>query len=112
MIKIEGLKSYNIKLNCDRNLIEQLIQSYITANDFKLIEKNGEKYYRTGDRFMSGYKYFNYAIIGDELKIYAWFKGLFGKLTLDDKLLKTNIIAIRYRESIGILFQEIEKINK
>lgn len=104
----KGRSTYTFQLNCDPNLINNLVQSYIQGNEYELQQKNGEQYYRAGDAMM-GYKYFNYSISGQILTIYAWFKGAFGEVPIEQNSL--NMIAMTYRNSINTLFQEIEKLN-
>ena len=61
-----------------------------------------------GDAF-NGYRYFNYSIQRQTLTIYAWFRGAFGDIMLEQNDL--NMTAMNYRESLSTLFQEIDKLN-
>ena len=107
----KGRSSYNFQLKCDINLAEQLIQSYMNANGFKLEENNGESYYKAGDAMM-GYKYFNYSLNGNNLIIYAWLKGTFEEIGIEQKgLTSINMAVMNYKNSLNKLFQEIERLN-
>jgi len=105
----KGRSIYTFQLNCDPNLINNLVQSYIQGNQYELQQKNGEQYYRAGDAMVQGYRYFNYSISGQTLTIYAWFKGVFGEVPIEQNIL--NMMAMTYRNSLNTLFQEIEKLN-
>ncbi len=100
--------NYNVQVNCDANTINNLMQSFIASNGFKMIEKKGEQYYRAGDA-MLGYKGLKYNIDGQNLAIEAWLDGAFGDFPIDVNNL--NTLAMSYRNSLNILFQEINKLN-
>lgn len=101
--------TYTFNFSCDPNLVNNLIQSYLQANKYTLESKNGEQFYRAGDAMIEGYRYFNYLISGQTITIYAWLKGAFGEVTLEQNSL--NIVAMNYRNSLNTLFQEISKLN-
>lgn len=107
----KGRSNYNIPFNCDVNTVNQLVQSYMSANRFVPDEKKGEKYFKSGDA-MVGYKFFNYSINGNNLTINAWLKGAFGEIgTEQDGLAGINVMVMSYRNSLNTLFQEISKLN-
>lgn len=107
----KGRSTYNFNLNCDINNINLLIKSYIDANGFKLVEKNNETYYKAGDA-MIGYRYFNYNLSNNNLTIYAWLKGAFGDIEIEQSgLTSINMMVMNYRNSLNTLFKEIEKLN-
>lgn len=105
----KGRSTYTFQLNCDPNLINNLVQSYIQGNKYELQQNNGEQFYRAGDALVQGYRYFNYSISGQMLTINAWLKGAFGEVPVEQNSL--NMIAMDYRNSLGKLFQEIDKLN-
>ena len=105
----KGRSVYNIQINCDPGAVNSLIQSYLQANNSQLYKKDDEQFYMIGDTF-NGYRYFNYSIQGQTLTIYAWFRGAFGDIMLEQNDL--NMVAMNYRESLSTLFQEIDKLNK
>lgn len=105
----KGRSCYTFQIYCDPNLINKLVLDYLSVNGFSLLQKNGESFYRAGDAMMSGYRYFNYVISGQNLIIYAWFKGMFGEVVVEQNDL--NMMAMNYRNSLSILFQEIAKLN-
>lgn len=108
----KGRSSYNFRLNGNSDKAEQLMQSYIKAKGFKLIEKKGEKYYRGGDIMVEGYRYFDYKISGDDLTVYAWLKGAFGDISIEQGgIASINMPIMNYRKSLTSLFQEIEKLS-
>lgn len=105
----KGRSTYTFQLSCDPNLVNNLVQSYIQGNQYELQQKNGEQFYRAGDAMVQGYRYFNYSISGQTLTIYAWFKGAFGEVPIEQNSL--NITAMTYRNSLNTLFKEIDKLN-
>lgn len=108
----KGRSSYNFKLNGNSDKAEQLVQSYISAKGFKQIEKKGEKFYRAGDIMVEGYRYFDYKISENELTVYAWLKGAFGDIGIEQGgIASINMAIMNYRKSLTTLFQEIEKLN-
>lgn len=104
----KGRSVYTFQLNCEPKLVNDLICSYLQSNRYSLQTENGEKFYKTGDSMM-GYKYFNYSISGQILTIYAWLKGAFGEVQVEQNSI--NMFAMDYRNSLNTLFQEIIKLN-
>lgn len=104
----KGKSNYTLQFRCDSNTIEQLMQSYISANGFSLIEKKGEQYFRAGDQMM-GYRGLTYSISGQTISINAWLDGALGDFPLEQNSL--NMMAMNYRNSLSTLFQEIENLN-
>ena len=105
----KGRSTYTFQINCDPSVANDLVQAYIQGNKFTLQNKDGEQFYRAGDAMLEGYRYFNYSINGQTLTIQAWFKGAFGDMSIEQNSL--NMPAMNYRNSLGKLFQEIEKLN-
>lgn len=105
----KGRSTYTFQLNCDPNVANDLVQAYIQGNKFTSQNKDGEQFYRAGDVMLEGYRYFNYSINGQTLTIQAWLKGPFGDMSIEQNSL--NMPAMNYRNSLGKLFQEIEKLN-
>lgn len=105
----KGRSTYTFQLNCDPELVNNLVQSYIKGNLYELQNKNGEQFYRAGDAMVQGYRYFKYSISEQTLTIYAWFKGAFGEVPIEQNSL--NMMAMTYRNSLNTLFQEIDKLN-
>lgn len=103
----KGRSNYSIKMNCDSATVNNLMQSYIQGNEFKLIEKKGEQYFRAGNS-MSYYKGLKYNFDGQNLNLEVWLDGALGNFPLEQNL---NAFAMDYRNSLNTLFQEIEKIN-
>lgn len=107
----KGRSNYTFEIKCDSNLMNNLIQSYMQANNFKAEEKNGEHYYKAGDA-MVGYRYFNYSINGNQLTLEAWLKGTFGEIKVEQTgIVGLNMQAMNFRNSLNTLFQEIDKLN-
>ncbi len=105
----KGRSTYNFELTCDPSVVDNLIQGYLHGNGYKLVDENEDKFYRSGDAVLEGCKYFNYSIVGQTLTIYAWFKGPFGEIPIEQNSL--NVMAMSYRNLLGKLFREIEKLN-
>lgn len=104
----KGRSTYNIEFNCDASMVNNLIQSYIQANNFTLQTKNGEQFYREGDAMLKGYRYFNYSITGNTLTIQAWFNSVLGDRPIEQS--SVNMMAMEYRNSLVLLFNEISKL--
>lgn len=104
----KGKSNYNLTFNCDENKINQLMQSYLSANGFVSYEKKGEQYFRAGDQMM-GYKGLSYFIQGQQITINAWLDGALGNFPLEQNSL--NVMAMNYRNSLSTLFKEIEGGN-
>ena len=104
----KGKSTYTLQFSCDSNTVEQLMQSYIFANDFAFTEKKGEQYFRAGDQ-MLGYRGLTYFISGQTITINAWLDGAFGDFPLEQN--SFNMMAMNYRNSLSTLFQEIENLN-
>ena len=61
---------------------------------------------------MVGYRYFNYSINGSQLTIEAWLKGAFVKIKVEQTgIVDLNMKVMNFRNSLNILFQEIDKLN-
>ena len=100
---------YDLVMNCDMNQVNQLIQSYLSSTGFKFIQKSKESYYRGGDS-IKGYWYFNYFINGNNLTIFAWLKGLFSEIKLDNGFYGA-VTKMPYKNSLNVLFQELSRLN-
>lgn len=104
----KGRSNYPIQFNTDINTINNLMQSYLTAENFKIHEKKGEQYFRAGDQMM-GFRGLKYSINGQVLNIEAWLDGALGDFPLEQNSM--NMMAMNYRNSLNNLFQEIAKLN-
>lgn len=104
----KGKSTYTLQFKCESNNIEQLMQSYISANGFTFTEKKGEQYFRAGDQ-MLGYRGLTYSISGQTIIINAWLDGALGDFSLEQN--SFNMMAMNYRNSLSTLFQEIENLN-
>lgn len=104
-----GRSTYNLNFSCNPGLVNNVIQSYLQANKYEIQQKDNETYFRTGEPMIKGYKYFKYFINGQTVTIYAWFKGAFGEVPIEQGDL--NINAMEYRNSLNTLFQEINNLN-
>lgn len=104
----KGRSNYSFQLNCDVNIINQMIQSYLMANKFQQTEKNGEMFYKAGDA-MIGYRGFSYSFMGQTLNISVWLIGLMNDLQIEQNSL--NASAMNYRDSLNALFQQISNLN-
>lgn len=56
----------------DPNSANQIIQSWINSLGMQYLEDGDGKYYRCGDKMVSGYKYFEYAFNGNQLTVSAF----------------------------------------
>lgn len=103
-----GRSVYNFNLNGDVNKALEVVNGYIQGNGFTLINDQNESYYRSGDA-MRGYRYFNYRLVGNNLEISAWLKGLTGEFSLEKGGMSMPIMS--YRNSINELLQALTNLN-
>lgn len=103
----DKVSSYTLQFQCDSSLVNQLMQSYLSANGFKPHQKKNNNYYRAGDSII-GYRGLNYFINGNLITINAWIDGSYKTVSLENNF---NILGMDYRNSLSILFQEIEKLS-
>lgn len=102
---------YSFKITGDVNAVNNALQNFLNANKFIIEEKNGEKYYKSGDAFV-GYKYFNYELNGNDLIIYAWLKGLTKEMGIEhDGMMSINAPSLNYKKTLEPLFDQINSIN-
>lgn len=101
--------TYTFTLNCDSTVVNQLINSFLEGNNFKLTTtKKGETVYKSGDA-MLGYTGFLYNYDGHTLTITAWLMGALGDFPVEQNSL--NMLAMNYRNQLGKLFDEINKLK-
>ena len=86
----KGRTNYSIEISGDVGIAEQLVKEYLASNEFSLIEKEGEQYYKTGSKveFARGFKYY--------------FEG---------KNLNISVPSMEYKESLNLLFQKLADIE-
>lgn len=101
----KGRSNYTLQFQCDSDTVEQIMQSYISANGFTFTEKKGEQYFRAGNQ-MAGYRGLIYSISGQTITINAWLDGALGDFPLEQNTF--NMMATNYRNSLISLFQAIE----
>lgn len=65
-----GRSRYTFNFTCNPLTIDEIVNSFLTAKGYKLVEKRGEKYYRCGDA-MVGYCGFLYSIVNQSITIIA-----------------------------------------
>lgn len=100
--------SYTLQFKCGSNSVNQIMQSYLSANNFIVFERKGERYFRAGDNVL-GHRGLTYFISNQTITIEAWLDGTLGKFPLEQSSL--NMMAMNYRNSLSTLFQEIENLN-
>ena len=107
-----GRASYQLNINCDGAVVNQVIQSFLSANNFKLVTKHGESYYRYSNMF-EGESCFKYNISQGVVMIEAWKRnGFGGEISLNQNGIgNINTAIISYREKIGTLLAAIDKLN-
>lgn len=112
MIKIKkGRSKYSFKITCDNDTIDKLIKAYLNVNNFILVSKNKEQFYRAGDAFVQGYRGFTYYFEEGILNINVWLIGAFGgEYTLEQNIF--SMPAMNYRNSLNSLFKQISNLNK
>lgn len=101
---------YQLQFSCDASLVEQLMQSYLRANSFQQIDKEGHHYYRSGDGIISPFRGLDYSIDGNSITIEAWLGKSYGGTPLNNKLVGA-VPIMAYRNSLEELFREITNLN-
>lgn len=104
----KGRSKYSFQVNCDKNIVNSLMENFISDNGFQLTEKKQEQYYRAGNS-LKGYNGLKYSFDNQTLTIEAWLDGALGNFPLDVKGI--NPQAMEYKNALNDLFQEISKIN-
>ena len=104
-----GKSTYTLQFRGDGNTVNQMMQSYLSANRFMPYEKNNEQYFRAGDA-MVGYRGLTYSITNQTITINAWIEAMIGNVSLENSSL--NIMSMNFRNSLSTLFKEIENINE
>lgn len=108
----KGRSNYNIPITGDLQKVNQLIQSYLSADGFRQVNENGESYYQKGDGVVTELRRFHYGFSGNTLLVCAWIKGPFGDIKIEQNGLGGMNIGVNdYRSSLNSLFQEIQKLN-
>lgn len=103
----KGRNDYQIPFNTDASVVNSIVNSYLSASNFKLVTKRNDTYYRSGDA-MTGYRGFKYWINGQTLIVQAWIDGDFAEVQLEGNL---NVVATNYKESLSKLFQAVTNAN-
>ena len=107
----KGRSCYTFQLVGDTNQVNQLVQNYMTSNNYVLKQENGESYYVSKNPTF-GDRYFNYILSGNTLTIYAWVIIASSEVAIDQKgPASVNMAIMDYRNSLNDLFKEIEKTN-
>lgn len=105
----KGRTNYSIEISGDVGIAEQLVKEYLASNEFSLIEKEGEQFYKTGSKveFARGFKYY---FEGKNLNISVWLINSFGH---DIELHESSMSmpSMEYKESLNLLFQKLADIE-
>lgn len=108
-----GRSGYTFEINCDIKLIENLLEGYLMAYNFKRIDEQNEHYYRTRSLLKQGYKCIQFEILGRNLKVVAWYQekkyNHYYNYTIEQQ--EYRIHPYLYKKELKKLFEEIEKIN-
>lgn len=112
-----GKTNYQFPLNGDKQIIEQIIQNWLNANDFKFIQDNEGSFYRSGDAVFLGYRFFEYSFENNQINIFAYvgspknpraLKGIVGAIaimsykdTLESLIASLNVNNIQQNPSIN-----------
>ena len=105
----KGRTNYSIEISGDVGIAEQIVKGYLTSNEFSLIEREGEQFYKSGSslEFTRGFKYY---FEGQTLNISVWLINGFGH---DIELHESSMSApsMEYKESLNSLFQKLVNIE-
>ena len=99
---------YLVKFNCPVNLVEQHMQNYLKTNGFTPYEKNGEKYFRSGDS-TKGYKGLTYEIVDNTITVFAWMDSTPENYSLKQN--RFNTVPLDFKNSLNNLMLGIAKLN-
>lgn len=87
---------------------DQIIQQWLTANQFQPISEDGSVYYQSGDA-LSGYRGFEYQISGNNVAINAYLGSFKKPMQLSDGLVGSLPIAA-YKNKLNELFSVLNNM--
>lgn len=96
---------YQFTVNASSQQIDQVIQSFLSAKRFKLMEKNDYQYYCNNDT-LGGKKFFEYEIEGKNVVIYAYVGSVKNPMMLGD----TAVLNVsEYRKLLEPLLMQLQQ---
>ena len=86
--------------------VNNIVQGWLTANGFSLVNNFGETYYYHNDAW-HGNRCFQYTIEANILTIYAWTIAIGNKFVMLDSGAPNNMAGDAYKQALNSLFSEI-----
>ena len=101
-----GKTIYNFQVSGDPAVVNNIVQGWLTANGFNLVNKFNETYYYYNDAW-HGNRCFQYTIEGNVLTVYAWTIAIGNKFVMLDSGAYNNMAGDAYKSALNSLFSEI-----
>ena len=98
---------YSVNLNADIQIVNGVILEWLSANGFQYMEKDGFKFYRSGDNMMTSARFFEYYFQGNQLLIYAYLKSPKKPFPLDNGM----VGALQTTPYVNLISELISAIN-
>ena len=101
-----GKTIYTFRFGGEAMTVNNIVQAWLTANRFSLVNNFDETYYYNYDAWY-GDRCFQYAIEGDIITVYAWTISIKNKFVMLDSGALNNMSGNAYKELLNTLFSEI-----
>ncbi len=105
----KGKSNYSFIINAEPLMVHNTIQSFLAANGFAPKFQDGITYYEAYD-LISGLRYFEYYINGNQVTILAYI-GRFTKPLLLDNSFAGSVPKQAYKNLLETLFQALNSLN-
>ncbi len=101
-----GKTIYTFQFGGDAVTVNNIVQAWLTANGFTLVNNFNETYYFYKDAWY-GNRCFQYTIEGNIITIYAWTIGIGNKFFMLDSGAHNNMAGDAYKSVLNSLFSQI-----
>ena len=105
-----GKTNYRFEFGGDPMGINNIIQAWLSANGFSLVNNFGETYYYYNDAW-NGNRCFQYTIEGNAVTIFAWTIGIGKKFIMLDSGALNNMAGDSYKAALQGLFTQINNYS-
>lgn len=82
----KGKTSYTISFQANPQTVNEIVQSWLSANGFKLVTEEGIQVYLAGDGIITAKRYFEYFISGNQINMQAYLRSVKKPFALDSGL--------------------------
>lgn len=105
----KGKSNYTFTINASQQTIDNLIQNFLNANDFKQFNEKGITYYKSHN-MMWGNQFLEYSIQDNNVKILAYIGSYKNPYSLNNGF-TGNVAEEKYKSKLISLFTELDKLN-